>query len=288
MRRLHCHARRIYEAAVLLAAGYASLATSAPADQRVDNRWVIANLFDGQTAVPRDVTIELRIGIRDFRPADGGGSTSAAREEAEAALHWLWLHEADGVDEVALEHELRENVVLVHPVEPLQPDTRYALDVVGVAANTASERPIPEVIEFTTRSGPQVTGLWRVSDTLMITFSEPIAPGTLRLAPDSVDLLWDSEDGLRSVTADRNLADYVWDDDGLTFRVAPFDFSHPVWVMVSADVRGVSGAPLDGDGDGVPGEPDDDFLEQVNPSQLPGCFTSEDRPEPCLPQTAEW
>lgn len=278
--------RRVCETAVLLAAGWASIATTDPGGPgRSDSSWILGNLFDGQTAVARDLEIELRIGIQDFRPMDGDGGeseTKGARTKTEGALHDLSLTDTEDGNSVELEYEIGESTTIVRPVEPLQPNTRYELDASVLAGSAVTWRPPPGVVEFTTRPGPQVTGVWRVDDTLMIAFSEPLESGALELAADSVDLLWECDAGLCSVVADRNLADFAWDNEDKLFRVAPIPDYQELWVKVSRSVTGESGALLDGDGDGNTGELDDDFLELVTVSDLPICRASEDRPEPCV------
>jgi hypothetical protein len=135
---------------------------------------------------------------------------------------------------------------------------------------------------FSTVQGPRVTGLWMNGDTLFVVFSEPMDSSTLSMALGSVDVLWSEDGELHSIAMDLNLASFVWEADEFVFRVAPVDFGGQLWVKVSGNVRGESGAYLDGNGNGVPGEVDDDFLEEITLSDLETCHTREDIPDPCV------
>ncbi len=263
------------EAVTLLVAGFFVGACTHEEEPRlVDGRWVVVNLFDGQTAVPRDIEIELRIGRADFGPVD-------SQSRLERALSGISLRGVDGSTDVELEFHQGEEISRVRPVEPLEENAQYELDATMLVEDTLGYRPTPELIHFSTGSGPRVTGLWQVEDTLLVAFSEPMATDSLRLASDSVDLLWEEDDRLHSVAAERNLAEFVWDYQDLLFRVAPRPFNGSFWVKVSRTVMGASGARLDGDGDGTPGEITDDHLERVE-NTLPDCYSSPDRSEPCV------
>ncbi|MBT3221344.1 MAG: hypothetical protein HN348_19855 [Proteobacteria bacterium] len=59
-----------------------------------------------------------------------------------------------------------------------------------------------------------------------------------------------------------------------------------MWVKVAGEVRGLSGGTLDGNGNGSPGEAEDDYLsEPLLLGQLPACFSRDDVPAPCINET---
>ena len=273
--------RKTAEAGLLVAAAWASLATTYVGPRTLrDDTWPVKNLFDGQTAVRQDTEIELAIGDRDFQ--GGSSSSEEAHRRAEKAFAKIRLEDSDRNELVELEPQIGQTQSRLVPVEGLKEKTVYRLDLDGVYEKLVVDRPELEELTFTTRPGPRVTGLWRVDDTLLVSFSEPMDPETLELSQDSVDLLWDYNRQLLSAAKDRNLAEFIWDADGYLFRIAPLPDQASLWVKVSGNVRGLSGALLDGNGNGVPGEPEDDFVELAEPAALPTCYAREDHAEPCL------
>ena len=56
--------------AALILGAIACVATSSwpeePNPDRIDETWIVANLWDGRTAVPPDIQIQLTVGERDF------------------------------------------------------------------------------------------------------------------------------------------------------------------------------------------------------------------------------
>ena len=245
-----------------------------------DETWIVANVFDGQTHVPRDITFEITVGYRDFEEED-----RAYGELPEGAV--VLLTRALGNQPVPCAIEVEHTRTLVKPLAPLSPDADYELDAAPFVARTTSVRMAAFPIDFSTRAAPRVTGLWRVGATLMIAFSEPMDPDTLYLGHDSVDLIWEEDGELRSAATHHNLAGYVWETRGDLFALAPISFADDsgfgsLTVMVAADVLGESGVPLDGDGDRRPGEVDDDYFQDVTTTLLPECFTREDIPDPCV------
>lgn len=256
-----------------------------------DETWMVSNVFDGQTAVPEDIVIELAVGYRDYSDnpdvgtPDGGEEPSAGKQTrrlAEAGMAEVELFAVDSPSEkVELSFDISWESTRIHH-RGLDPDTDYVLDVSGIDDGMVVSRTPPSPVRFSTRQGPQVTGLWRNEDTLFITFSEPMDPETLGIAHDEVDVLWEEDGELHSLAGDANLAGFVWETDGFVFRVAPVDWTGSAWIKVSADARGQSGAYLDGNGNGVPGEPADDYLEDWALELLPQCFARPDVPQPCF------
>lgn len=247
-----------------------------------DETWMVSNLYDGQTAVSRDLVIELAVGYRDYSGDPDGDSDSADREWAELGFESIDLYPVGSpYDLVPLEFDIGDRFSQLYPAR-LDPDTTYVLDIVGLAPRMVVDRPWPGSIGFRTGSAPRVTGLWRVADTMIVAFSEPMDPDTLSIDHTSFDVWWETGGDLESIATDLNLADFAWQTDGELFRVAPLDLPGAVLVVLSGDVRAATGVPLDGDRDGVPGEADDDFFDLVEFGQLPECFTREDVPAPCV------
>jgi len=267
----------------LLAAGCAAaLASSAPDVSWVqsDETWVVSNLFDGQTAVPLDTDVRLAIGTRDF--ADEEATDGDARSRAETALRGVRVFPRSDPQAVLPAElaigETSSEIVL----PPLAAGTEYVLDLGALEQLLSVDRVVPDPVLFGTGSGPRVTGVWRTGDTLVVSFSEPMDPSSLEIGHDSVDVLWEEGDDLHSIAADMNLADYVWDTEGLLFKMAPFDFPDAGWVKVSASARGETGTPLDGNGNGLPGEVDDDFVAEFSMSDIDTCCARADIPMPCV------
>jgi len=268
----------------LLAAGcVAALASSVPDSTWVqtDETWVVSNLFDGQTAVPLDTDVRLAIGTRDFT-AEGEEPGADARSRAETALRAVRVFpRLDPLAVLPAELAIGETSSEIL-LPPMAADTEYVLDLGSLEQKLTVERDVPEPILFTTGAGPRVTGIWQTGDTLVVSFSEPMDPSSLEIGHDSVDVLWEEGDDLHSIAADMNLADYVWATDGMLFKMAPFDFPTEGWVKVSASARGATGAPLDGNGNGLPGEVDDDFVAEFSLGTIDTCCARVDIPMPCV------
>ncbi len=279
-------ARPLIALCALLGAGLLSLASSGGGEhevevqQRVDETWLVANLYDGQTAVDPNVVIVLNVGFQDFEAVDT--PYGVLPEVAEAHLTRVRNGEEVPVDVAVDVAQMR-----LYPQQPLSPNTRYELSLHDLRSAMTSRRMQPSPIQFYTGSAPRVTGLWRVEDTLIIAFSEPMDPDSLHLGHDSVDVLWDQDGELQSIASSHNLADYVWETKENLFLLTSIYFADAegfgkVWVMVAGSARGVSGVALDGDGDWISGEVGDDFFEEVSTPYLPWCFTREDIPDPCV------
>ncbi|MDD5305811.1 MAG: hypothetical protein PHU25_00680 [Deltaproteobacteria bacterium] len=284
--------KRTVELVVLFASCFLSLATFGPGPDfsdddddgwyvDTDETWVVENVFDGQTAVPRDHVIRLTIGYRDFAGFEAETYSDEVKELTATELAKITLRPRN-VPAPPVDFEVKINgttSVIEH--DAFAPNTEYVLDLTGIG-NLAVERIIPKPLGFSTTAGPRVTGLWRSDDTLIIAFSERMDPATLSLASDSVDVLWEKDGDLHSIASELNLADFAWKTDGFLFFAAsmtPFD---EAWIKVDRSVSGESGGLLDGDKDGVPGEAGDDFVQQVSYSTLPSCFTRADIPAPCV------
>lgn len=247
-----------------------------PADppRKKDETWVVAGLYDGQTAVPTNQSFRLTVGSRDLRIATPALSSVIRlyRTEDRAAVPFeakVWSAETE----------------LTVP-GGLEPGTDYELDVGSLAGWLATVRVLPPgPIWFSTESAPRVTGLWRSGTTLIIAFSEPMNPAQIALGFDGVNVLWEQGGELLSLAGDRNLAAFDSLIDGPLFLFAPITFADTlgeVWLRVAAGVRGLAGGTLDGDGDGSPGEVEDDYLELLDTARLPTCFVRPDIPAPCV------
>ena len=271
--------KAIAQFTLLVLGAMVTVATSDPGGGGfyTSDEWVVDNLYDGQTAAATDIEIRLNLGTWDFDPNDGEDRKGAAR-----ALKKIRLYPEGKEDEsVSFDLELDGEDSLLIPYG-LRDDTDYVLDLEALSDSVESDRIIPEPIHFRTGSLPRVTGLWRNSDTLLITFSEPMNREDLFLGRASVDLFWQDDDELKSVVGDLNLADFAVQVDERLFMVAPVDFLDGAWVKVSGMVAAASGETLDGDGDGEPNGAGDDFLAAVQMSLLPVCYTREDIPAPCV------
>lgn len=246
-----------------------------------DETWIARNLFDGQTAVPRDIEIELAIGYRDWSGSLDGDASPGEEARAREGFESIRLYpEAEPYDLVPIEYSIGERYSsLLLPL--LEEDTRYVLDTVGLVQEIVVERPRLGPIVFSTSTAPQVTGIWRSEGTMILAFSEPMDGTTLDLGPGSVDVWWDAGDDLESIASDLNLADFAWETREDLFLVAPIQISGPILVVVAGEVLAATGSPLDGDRDGIPGEIEDDFFDVVEFADLPECFTREDVPAPC-------
>lgn len=268
----------------LLAAGvFFSIATSPVSRTEVtvsDDTWIVENLYEGQTAVPRDHVIRLTVGNRDF--ADDGDTTDrSVRDRAQDAMERVLIYELETEEEVSQRVDVHDTYTLIEPLG-LKSDTDYILDIGGIYDYITIERDFVPPIEFTTRPGPRVTGIWRNDDTLIVAFSESMDESTLTIAQDSVDLIWEKDEDLHSISADLNLADFVWEADNELFLLSPVDIFDSAWLKVARHVRGDSGARLDGNANGIAGEAGDDYLVEIEPSALPICYMREDIPMPCV------
>jgi len=261
---------------LLLAAGLLSVASTRWPEQqnadRIDETWLVENLWDGQTAVDPSLAVMLTLGHRDFQ-------TNARAEEALATLE---LRYADGVP-VPFDLAVGWERTVVTPSGGLAADADYILDLSPVRDHgVQAQRGFPPgPIRFSTCAGPRVVGLWRSESTLIIEFSQPMSSESLTLSPQAVDVIWQEGGALKSLTADRNLAGYQWATDGTLFMLAPFDFVDPAWVTVSSRVQGSNGVRLDGNGDCASGTPEDTVVREVSLEQLPVCYAREDIPDPC-------
>lgn len=274
--------RTIVIIALLLAGGLLSLASDiddGPPPTRIetDATWMVSNLYNGQTAVPINRAVQLTLGEGDF-----GGNT----EDAVAALESILFYRVDNGEPVEFELSVGwSNSSLTVP-GGLRPDTDYILDLSPLRQATETRRSVPDPIHFSTRHAPQVIGLWRNEDTLIIEFSEPMDPETLFVGQTSVDLLWKENGEIRSLAADTNIASYLWETRGTLFLLAPMDFEDvqlaACWIKVTVRVQSDEGTALDGDMDGRPGEISDDYIWEFYPYMLETCFTREDIPHPCI------
>jgi len=281
--------KRALELSVLVAGAVLCLATSGKRVSveyhRYDERWIVSNLYDGQTGVPKDHVIELAIGYQDFFTQNSGAKTADILVEeaivrAKRAFQSIYLIDVNGMH---VNYQLsigQDTTYITH--DPFSDDTQYQLDLSDVRTYTA--RPEIEPITFTTTSAPKVTGVWRTATTVIVTFSEPMDPESLYLSQSSVDLLWEADNDLHSMAADLNLADFTWQTDDDLFMFGPVDaeWFQSGWLVVSGEAQSKAGALLDGNADGVPGDVDDDYVTPVSLSHLPICYAREDIPMPCI------
>lgn len=270
------NARTMVMVAALSLGALLSVATSVdpPETETWDSTWMVKNLYDGQTGVPVNTVIELSVGRRDF---DTENET-----DPDEALASISLVESESRRAVEFTIECEEEGSVLIPVRPLEPDTEYELSLSSLSSHLVVHRIFPGLIRFSTRSRPYVTGVWQNEATLIISFSEPMDPKTVLIHQTSVDIMWEEGGELRSIAADRNLADFVFKAEGSLFMVAPLNLEQPFWVKVGGGVRSAAGIPLDGDADGIAGEQDDDFIQLYEPYELPVCYSREDIPEPCF------
>ncbi len=243
-----------------------------PAVDVQDVTWVVANLYDGQNAVPENLAITLTLGERDFA------------SNAQQSLSEVLLYRADDLETVPFEVTMTWEGATLTPVDWLTPHTDYVLDLRHMIVHIVSKRQLPPPIHFSTRLAPRVLGIWRNDSTLILEFSRTMDADTLYVGAQSVDVLWEEQGELVSLAMDHNLAAFSWMASDRLFQLAPFDPPGDVWIKISGDVRGSDGEPLDGDGDGVagPGPGADDYLVRVNADALPACFTRADIPRPCM------
>jgi hypothetical protein len=247
-----------------------------------DETWILSNLFDGQTAVPPDYEIQIAVGYRDFLEDPSFPVTEEVRQLTETALSRIELLKAD---DPSRKIQLRFTIFTGHTLinhDGFDEDTDYILDVAGIETDLRVNRIIPYEIGFSTARRPQVTGIWKNDSTLIVSFSEPIDGETLTIAQQSFDVLWEDDNDIVSIASDLNLADFTWATDGHLFMLAPISFLSAGWVKITGDIRGLSGAYLDGNRNGILGEADDDFVEEVIFSSLPTCYARDDIPDPCL------
>ena len=275
---------------LVFVASIASFATSSVGERETsyfDETWVVTNLFDGQTAVPLDHQIRLSIGYRDFTTPDEPEITDAVRKDAERILALIRITDLQS----EIDHPFSVEVYEDHSVlntELFAQDRDYELFLGDLQFRVLTTRQIPFSLSFSTMSRPQVTGVWRVEDTLLITFSEPMDAESLSISQNSIDLLFEEnnafEEGkeLRSIAADMNLADFVLEAEDDHLRFGPIPEIESGWLKVSRDVTAMTGVTLDGNGDAQPGQVDDDFVEAVNLLGLPECYTRGDIPQPCV------
>ncbi len=248
--------------------------------RRTDETWMVVNVWDGQTSVDPGITIELALGQQDFRLSS----------QAEDVISDVVLRRTDTGSAVPVRLTIGWASTHVVPVNGLQPDTDYELDLTPLEGQLYSTRGFPpRPVRFSTRDTPRVVGLYRVedlntaTDTLVVLFSQPMYAATLYVSQQSVDLIWQDGGLLRSLAADQNLAAYAWDTAEHLFLLAPFEARPSMWLKISSSVKGVNGVRLDGDGDGIGGTAWDDHVEEISwPVQIPVCFSRSDIPQPCI------
>ncbi len=247
-----------------------------------DETWIVTNLFDGQTAVPLNHMIRLSLGHRDFLDLPDDPVTEETRQRAENALSLIQVYEANNPSsEIHLELTINKNHTLIRH-GTFDEDTDYVLDVDRVESHLVVNRIIPDALRFSTARRPQVTGIWRNEKTLIVSFSEPIDENTLTLSHQSFDVLWEADNDISSISSSLNLADFTWATEGHLFMLAPLGFVTSGWIKITGDVRAISGAYLDGNNNGIPGETDDDYVEEIMFNYLPICYAREDIPDPCI------
>jgi hypothetical protein len=238
-----------------------------------DETYLVENLWDGQTSVPRGHVFDLTVGTRDLLNPG-------------AALEQVRLRDLDAERSVELEATIGYDRTVLAPLDPLEADHDYVLQLQGLAPYLQVRRWVPGDLHFSTRTAPRLVSLWRSEDTLLVLFSEPMDPATLRLGPGSVDLLWTDADGaVISLAETVNLANLAWDTIDELFRLAPLDRDGPLWLTVAAAVESERGAPLDDAGDGSGGGVEDDVVVRFFPEDLPTCATRSDIPDPCVDPT---
>lgn len=247
--------------------------------RRTDETWLVANVWDGQTAVHPSTTIVLTVGNRDFQ------FNSQAHDVITQAI----LRRADTGELVNVSFNIALGTTEMVPVGGLEMSTEYVLDVTPLDGKLYSTRGFPPgPIRFSTQLAPRVVDLYRTVSgdgitTLVIEFSQPMRGSSLFVSQQSVDLVWQEGVELRSLAADVNLAGYVWDTADHLFLLAPYDFRHPVWLKIAASVGGSNGESLDSDGDTIGGTATDDYVMEIpSPESLALCFTRVDIPQPCI------
>jgi hypothetical protein len=241
--------------------------------------WPHKQLYAGKTAVETDA-IELR-GVHWTVLG------SMSLDQVKPARAWVALVRTADAEPHPFSVELQgmtSGSVRLLPEGGLDSDTEYLLAFPNCAFQPHLLCPPP--ITFRTGSAPQVVGLWRAEDTLLVVFSEPMDGASLYLGHDSVDMVFEEGAVTRSVVADLNVADFVWATEGPIFMVAPIS-KVPFRLVLGPKLRSALGARLDVDGDGTPGDPFN-FVHPVEPVSLPTCHTRADYPDPCLsPEQAE-
>lgn len=268
---------------LLGAALYFSIASSGEETWRYSNTlWVVENLFEGETSVEQDRAIRLTIGNRDFVKDGEKGVTDAARKRANKAFKKVSLYHADTMSPVNLDVEIDDrSTVIRHDL--LEENADYVLDLDRLQFSLRSSRLYVDPIGFSTANTLQVIGLWKNEDTLIVAFSQTMDASTLTIGHNSVDYFWEEEDDLHSICSDLNLADFVWAAGEYIFMVASIDILvSPGWLRISGDARSTDGEFLDGNGNGIPGEPDDDYLVELKVSDLETCYSRDDIPDPCV------
>ncbi len=244
--------------------------------------WIVANLFEGQTAVPLDHPIRLNIGHRDFLDRPDDPITADIRQIASDALSLVELYDADNsTHEVGIDCSVFNDYTVVRH-ERFDEETDYILAVDEVEPHLVVNRIIPDALRFSTARRPQVTGIWKNEKTLIVSFSEPIDGNTLALSHQSFDVLWEADNDISSISSNLNLADFTWATEGHLFMLAPVSFINSGWIKITGNVRALSGAYLDGNNNGITGETDDYFVEEVMFDYLPICYAREDIPDPCV------
>lgn len=229
--------------------------------------WPLKNVFDQQTGVRSDVKFTVR-----------GVHFSLTQDESP---EWVSLvRENDGQPHpVRVELvNLNAGTMRVVPIEELDADTHYLLAFPGCRFMPYVR--CPEPIRFFTGTAPRVIGLWRTQQTLVVVFSEPMDPNTLNLGHGMVDMVFQQDGQLVTVATDLNLADFVWEGQGHTFVMAPIT-DRPFDLIIGPEVFGLTGAPPDIDGDGLP-DPGQIFVHPVVPELLETCHVRPDFPDPCI------
>lgn len=240
--------------------------------------WPMKDLYDGESDVPTDHVIGLRA-VHWHAIRERGRDVLDGRTHE--ALPWLIL--VRGSDYTL--HPFRTDTRSVEsgsidltPVGGLDADEDYFLVFPTCSFQPHALCPPPQ--RFSTRSAPQVVGLYRAGDTLLVIFSEPMDPDSLFLGYESVNMLFEEDGQSRSVVKDLNVGDFAWDTEGVMFQVTPIS-EIPFDLVLGPAVRAMSGEPLDSDGDGL-SDPETNFVHHVYPTNLPICHTRPDYADPCI------
>jgi hypothetical protein len=275
--------KTIIQVGLLGTALYFSIASSGEEIWRYSNGlWVVENLFEGETSVEPYRAIRLTIGNRDFVKDGELGVTDTATKRAKKAFKKVSLYRADTLSPVGLDIEIGDRTTVINH-DLLDENADYVLDLDRLQYSLRSSRLYVDPIGFSTAKTPQVLGLWKNEDTLIVVFSQTMDAETLTIGHNSVDYFWEEDDELHSICSDLNLADFVWAAGGHIFMVASVDILvSPGWLRISGDARSTDGEFLDGNGNGIPGEPDDDYLVELKVSDLETCYSRDDIPAPCV------
>lgn len=294
------HATQLVQFSALLVGCFFSLATSAPRRDSMppsDDTWMVANVFDGQTAFPINGTIDLAVGWDDFSSTStivgrevyiqfdddepSTGQNEDGYSEATAALSKVSLQKADGTP-VPFTVAVQKRTSRISPNLALLPNTEYILSLDNIADAMSIIRPAPGTIRFSTTKELHVLDVWQNNSTVIVAFSAPVNSDTAILGTTYIDFIWKQNEQLYSLAGDTNTADYLYETDGNLFMISSLNFlsAFPTWLRIGPNVTGLNAEPV------VPSteETNTDGLVflPIDWAQLDICQVRIDAPEPCI------